>query len=283
MLKVFQKSFKILINNMLFLQPLLLYSIFIIATMYALNGRNILPVGQILYFVTMFLMSCAVFAGWFYINKLGVEHYQEDCSEEKSFHTTVSDFKEFFTGVSLNIGKFIFGMIIFLFAYFFITNVISHLLVKLFGIEQALQALVKSTAVSQAEVIKTFSAFSDNEQFKIGLLFIVVLSILALIQYWGILLLGVLQSNEKNWFNSLWQSIKFFFRYFLSNVAAIIFLFSLFVVFNLAFGFASSNVVLSSIFTLLMLLYFNYYVIVVLCFYHEKREDNSNSRTELIG
>ena len=78
-----------------------------------MNGKIIsLPV-QITYFSLMFIMSIAVFSGWFYINKLGVEHYDTSLDSQTLIHNSIADFKQFFTGVGMNFGKFIFATVFF--------------------------------------------------------------------------------------------------------------------------------------------------------------------------
>ena len=73
MKKLLQDSFKILRNNLLFIQPLLLYLLMImLASTYFVSGHVALY-PKMLLAVSMILLTVAFFAGWMYINKKGIE------------------------------------------------------------------------------------------------------------------------------------------------------------------------------------------------------------------
>ena len=83
MLNIVKKSFYILKNNLIFIQPLLLFLlIFMTALSYILN-RGGMHIPQIILCIAIILMIIAFSAGWFFINKEGIILYNpEDDKDE---------------------------------------------------------------------------------------------------------------------------------------------------------------------------------------------------------
>ena len=99
MKKLLQDSFKILRNNLLFIQPLLLYLLMImLASTYFVSGHVALY-PKMLLAVSMILLTVAFFAGWMYINKKGIDDYVEEDSAEEISIKAIKNFKLFFSGV----------------------------------------------------------------------------------------------------------------------------------------------------------------------------------------
>ena len=100
MKNMFIKSLKILKNNLLLIQPILIYMFFIMSLFSYFMGRNMtLPIKIILLTATI-LAFTAFLAGWLYSNKSAIADFDEEDSDEKIREKSISNLKKFFEGVS---------------------------------------------------------------------------------------------------------------------------------------------------------------------------------------
>ena len=75
---MFKTAYQILRNNMIFIQPLLLYMLLIMSASIFVAGRTIPSVTKIILLLCFVLLTIAFLSGWFHINKLGIEKYNPD-------------------------------------------------------------------------------------------------------------------------------------------------------------------------------------------------------------
>ena len=274
---MFKKSLGILINNLLLIQPLLLFVIFVFITLYIMQGKVISVPIQYVYLTLLFILTVALFSGWFYINKLCIEHYDVNLDSETIVRNSIADFKQFFVGVGKNFGKFLFGSVIFILINFLFSYLTSFIAMKYY-------IIISQIAHSNPQdVFNIVISLTDREKINL-LIFIIYQFVVAFVfLYWWILMLGILQTEKENWFVSVWHSIKFIFVNLGISICILFAMLSLFFVINVLYNLFGSNVIIASVFSILLLLYLNYFVILVLSFYNEKKRDNSNSGSELVG
>ena len=80
MLNIVKKSAKVLKNNLIFIQPLLLCMLLFMTVASFFISKNVFIAGKICLSISIFLLTIAFTAGWLHINKLGILSYNENDS-----------------------------------------------------------------------------------------------------------------------------------------------------------------------------------------------------------
>lgn len=284
MLNIYRKSLLILKNNLLFIQPLLLFLLMLITALSFIVSRNILLIPKIVLLISMFLLLIAFSAGWFYINKYGVETFNESDTKEESAIKAVNNFKKFFEGVGFSFIKTAFSYFLLFILYFFVIFLSLKLCLHFYGEPKIVYELPKlSMAASQAEIFDFLNGIPDKDKVIFSLWMLTFNFITTILHFFILLFFAVLNFEGFNIFKSLWISIKFFFKNFFCSIAIMIFSFILYVFLNILSVLLGANSLSFVILIILFTMYLNYYLLLVFCFYYDKAKNNSNSRTEFIG
>ena len=273
MKNILQKALNILKNNLIFIQPLLLYMLILMSLFgNLLTARNGIYL-KILIIFTLFLLTVVFFAGWFHINKLAVINYNETDSEEAIYNKTLNNLKTFFQGTGENFFKVFTGLILYLTFYFILTLLIfkGYLIIsKTSNIIEELTFLIRNPDIT------AYKSLLKNHIY-----FILLIGLFSLVMdFFGVLYAAVMFKGGKNPFTALFSAIKFFFLNIFKSayLIGILFIINMFISIINTF---SGNSFFFIISTILLAIYFNYYVILVFCFYNEK--NNSDNRAEFIG
>ena len=133
MKKNIQKAYKILRNNLLYFQPLLIYLMIISFALPVIMSAKVSVHPKTVLTISMFLLTVANIAGWFHINKLAVISYDENDEPDIVAEKNITNFKTYFSGVGENFGKVLLGGIIFLVFYIFAAIGLSKLCMIAFG------------------------------------------------------------------------------------------------------------------------------------------------------
>ena len=278
---MFKVAYQILRNNMIFIQPLLLYMLLIMSAGIFVAGRTIPSVTKITLLICFVLLTIAFLSGWFHINKLGIEKYNPEDEQEVVTKKTIESIKQFFAGVGEKFLKMFFASIVMVFIYaglsFCITNLCLNVCVNP-TIIMDFQNIAKMQ--TNAEIMAYLNNISNEDK----LIFInwVWTAIVAssILNYFGVLYFSVINSESENIFVSLWKTIMFFFKNIFSNIAIILVMFFLYFFLNLLSFFLGTNSFSFAILIILFTLYLNYYVLLVMWFYNEQTKNNSNNRAE---
>ncbi len=284
MVNTFKKSYSILKNNMIFIQPLLLYFLIFMTFASFLINRNIYVIPKIVMLISVALLFIAMLSGWFYINKYGVLSYNETDSKEEVTIKTVQNFKKFFEGVGSDFFKTLGICLIYGILYFALIVLVSKICINILGEPKIIYELPKlAKASSQAEILNFINNISIHDKFVFTSWIMVLNIVSAILNFFGILYFAVSSFEKVNIFKSLFLTVKFFFKNILGNAAIIILMFILYILLNILSLVLGTNSLSFVILIILFTMYLNYYVILVFCFYNDKAKDNSNNRTELIG
>ncbi len=284
MQKIFINSFKILKNNMLFVQPLLLFFLIEISGFTYIASKNINFAPKIILLISLFLLMSAFLAGWFYINKLGIEDFNPEDSYETSASKSVKNFKLFFTGVGENFFKFLSSSLLYFALYAFCVNCLTRACVKFIG-EPAVFDKFMQAAMSQNqnELLNLTNSINTHEAL-VFVLWILAFAVFTMIfNYFGILYAVIITAEKINIFSSLWKTIKFFILNIFSSILIMIVLFGIYFFINLLAAPMGTNSIAFVILIILCMFYLNYYVILVSYYYNEKTKSNSDSGAEFIG
>ena len=284
MINMFIKSLKILKNNLLLIQPILIYMFFIMSLFSYFMGRNMtLPIKIILLTATI-LAFTAFLAGWLYSNKLAIADFDEEDSDEKIREKSISNLKKFFEGVGANFLRVFSAVIIVIIVGGGFCVAITGLCYKLFGTPQAFFDSIKmAEASSQAEKLNIMNAISKESMITFAKWVMVLLPSSITIQYFFSCYLASVMYEKRNIFYCFFKTIKTIILNILPFLLIIIVLQAIHIFINLISVLLGTNVLSFIIYIIMYLLYLNYSVILIFNFYNEKTKDNSDSRPELVG
>lgn len=284
MLNIYRKSLLILKNNLIFIQPLLLCLLMLMTIVSFVVSRNIFIASKIVLLISIVLMIIAFSAGWFYINKFGVENYNENDTKEEIAVKSVQNFKKFFEGVGSAFIKTAFSYLILFSLYVFVIFITTKLCLHFYGEPKIIYELPKiAQASSQAEILNFLNGITNSDKVIFSLWVLTFNFISTICNFFIILFFAVLNFENFNIFKSLWISVKFFFKNFLASISIMLFTFVLYFILNLLSILLGANSLSFVILIILFTMYLNYYLLLVFCFYYDKAKNNRNSRTEFIG
>ncbi len=284
MLEIFKKSFYILKNNLIFIQPLLLGLLLLMTAFTFLLGRNIFSIPKIVLMLSIVLMFIAFSAGWFYINKQGVLNYNENDSKEEIALKAVQNFKKFFEGVGADFLKTAGSYIILFILYATTLYIVTKFCMSVFGEPKIINDFPKILkASSQAEILNYVNSITIQDKITF-MSWMVIFNIAAsIVNFFIVLHFAVVSFENVNILKSFWLALKFFFKNLLGVVAILVVIFILYVFLNILSVLLGSNSLSFVILIILFTIYLNYYLLLVFCFYYDKTKNNSNNRTECIG
>lgn len=286
---LFKNSYKILKNNLIFMQPLLLY---ILLCQYATNFLVInkpMQTQRVMILVSLFLLTVAFYAGWLYINKLAVVTYNSDDSIETINKKSIENLKGFATGVGKYFLKFLGGFISVLALTFGSIYGTAKFCMTTVGTPNYFIEWVKtiSTAnpndITYEYIVKTANAMPVEESYIVMAwisAFFLMFVVLYLIQN---IYFSSLVFEKSNFLVCIFKTIKFFFKNIIGNIVIAIFVLSIFFLFNMFSVLAAMNSILFIILFLVFLYFVNYNAIIMLKYYYDKTKTDSDSRTECIG
>lgn len=278
------KSFNVLKNNLIFIQPpLLLLLIILTAVSYGLNGtKSVIP--NIILGISMVLLTVAFAAGWFYINKAAILSYDENSTKEEITINSIKNFRKFFEGVGANFVNILLSSIIMVIISTLTFFAIYKALSSSIGIPSFIYELQKVLNTnSQQELTNFINGISDHDKI---IFFVWVLSAnianVILNYVWTVYNTAITFEN-KNIFVCLKKAIVFIFKNLFQSIAIIVFTSLIYLLLNIISSLAGTSIVAFIIMILLLITYLNYYVLLVFCFYNEKTKIDCDNRTECLG
>ena len=284
MLNIIKKSAKILKNNFVFIQPLLLCLLMFMTIASFFVNKNILIAGKVCLIASILLLTIAFTAGWLHINKIGIISYNEDDTPEEIANKAIAGIKKFFEGIGENFLKTLGAYIVIFATATGIIYAVSKLLITTIGEPKLIYEIPKlAQATSQAEILNFVKNISDNDKIVFSLWMITSNLIVHIINFFSILYFSVLNFEKDNFLIAIFTTIKFFFKNFFASMFVILFILALHFGLNLISVILGANSFSLVILIILFTVYLNYCVLLVFCFYNEKTKINSNNRTEFIG
>ena len=260
---------------MIFIQPLLLLLLFVLTVIPYLSQLNTNIYAKTTLYVSIGLLTCAVYSGWLYINKLGIEAYIEDESIENITKKSIENFKKFFYGIGENFLKCLSAYILYGTISLLIIIGLKYFCTHFYGIisieniQQNAQEIIKTLTIEQIGILSKW--------------LITFFPVVLILQFGFILYNASLFFENRNIFNCLFKTLKFFFININLNIPIIIFLFLLQFIVNSIIQLFGGNIIGITLYIIFSTIYFNFYAILVFRLYSEKTKNNSNNRTEFIG
>lgn len=278
---MFKKPLSILRNNMIFIQPLLLYLLLLMTALTFVLAKEMYFISKCMLLLSTLLMTIAFSAGWFYVNKLGVENYNGNDEPDTIATKAIENIKKFFVGVGENFFKSLGGFVICFILYSVCIYAVGNLCLSVYGEPTIIMDMPKlAQAQTSAELMAYLNNISNAEKiaFVSWIWAFVILS--SILNFFCLLYFAALNFEKRNIFVTLWHTIKFFFINLVPNVGIIIIMFFVYFLLNLLSIVIGTGTISFVILIILFTLYLNYYVLLVFCLYDDKTKDNCDSRAE---
>lgn len=280
MIKLFKDALKISYNNIIIATPLLLFLLILnVYLVIAKNAVKTLP-STILFFLTLFLMISAFFAGWFYMIKVAVYNYKNETSEKtKDSYSLLNEFPAGIADYIKPFCGFVLLYVIFSDIAFFSVYQAGIKLIGGVGISLsqfyaateapiAMQTLLES--LTRAQLMKI------NYWYLLTLVAVLIFSVVTL--FWPIEIFY----STKNPIIAFFKSVSRIFTH-----PQIILLFLYIVILNfilLIFNYISMfNPITYFIMTLIFFAFIVYVFVLLFLYYDEKIKSNSNSSADSNG
>ena len=280
MKNIIKDSAKILYNNSIFIQPLIIFVLIANSLIALVSNPNINPFKSIVIMVLYGLLTVLFWAGWSHINKLGIETYNTNDEKAEVSKKSFDSLGKFATGVGENFFKFLLGYITYFFLSLAIVIPISTYLVATVGLPEIITKAKDVTAItSEADLTKILQETVPHDFY--WWIFIILASIL--LSYAFILYTTVLASVKDNFLKCIGKTILFFFKNILGNITLLFLMLALYFGGNILVMLLGGNIVASFVWIVYQIFYFQFCMILMLRYYNEKNKTNCNSGSECIG
>lgn len=283
MQNILKKPFFILKNNLIFIQPLLLYLLLQMTALSFILGRNIYTVPGIVLVVSMLLLTVAFAAGWLFINKLGILNYNPEDSKDEITVKAVKNFRMFFEGVGANFIKTFAAGLLYAAIYTAAMFVTGKICLEFLGKPDIIFEFQKiMQASNQAEIVNILNNISIQQKIIFSGWVMAFNAAASVMNFIGVLYFAVIFIKESDLLKSLFETIVFLIKNFLNCIFIIFIMFFLYLVLNLLSVIMGANSFSFVILIIFFTIYLNYYILLVFCFYNDKTKSNSNNGTELV-
>ena len=280
MKEIIKDSAKILYNNSIFIQPLIIFVLIANSLIALVANPNINPFKSIFIMILYGLLTVLFWAGWSHINKLGVETYNPNDEKAEVSKKSFDSLGKFATGVGENFFKFLLGYITYFLLSLALVIPISTYLVATVGLPKIVEVMKDTTSITTETDLSKILTETVPHDFC-WWIFVIVASII--LSYAFILYTTVLASEKNNFLKCIGKTIIFFFKNIFGNIVLLFLMLALYFGGNFLVILLGGNIVASFVWIVYQIFYFQFCMILMLRYYNEKNKTNCNSGTECIG
>jgi hypothetical protein len=278
---MFRKSFCILKNNMIFIQPLLLFILILMTAVSFLVNKHLFWLPKTLLIISMIILFVAFSAGWFFINKFAIFSYEENDTKEEIASKAISSFKKFFEGIGRNFVKTFLGYLVLFVIYGGVLFLLAKLCMLTFGEPKIIYDIPKiMKATSQAEILNFVNSYTIQEKIAFSSWILVFNFATAILNFFIILYFAAFNFGYDEVFEALVEAVRFFFKNILTVIAILISVFVLYIGLNVLSLLLGTNPFSFVILIILFTIYLNYYVILLFYTYYDKLQNIEPNRPE---
>lgn len=281
MIKTIKTSFILLKENLILVQPLIIFMIIfgILAQPAMFSKSNIFQ--AIINGILLYLLFTTFISGWFYMIKLSVKNRNKTYNTPEELGIAqIELLKSFFIGV----GEYILPMILNVFLYIVIMIVFAFGVYKLgahyIGTLTVSKEMLTALSGTSKDIYNYISSpsFTPLMQKQITDWAIYLIASSFVFSVITVFLSAIAFFKTQNPFKILIENIKFTFRNFIDAVIIVSFLIFLNAIISIINLFTTTNILLSVISIFLTVLYFAYYIILVFVYYDQKNENSIDCR-----
>jgi hypothetical protein len=284
MQKVIKNSAKILINNTMLIQPLILYLLFSLTIANYILSKNIYPYSKIVLIISFILLTIAFTSGWLHINKYSVLTFNENDTKEEMAVKSIQNLKKFFEGVGKDFLKVTGLYLILTIIYTLFIFVTKKFCLSVYGEPTIISEIQKiSNSSSQAELLNLFKNVSTQDIIIFSAWLLTTNFIVSVLNMFTLVSFAVLSFDNTNVLKTLWIALKFSLKNLFNLILIFLIMTVIYFAINLFVLPMGKNFIALVITTILFCMYLNYYLLLVFYFYYEKTKNNSNNRCEFIG
>lgn len=282
---MYKKSYNILKNNMIYVEPLLLWMVVFVATHVFSMHRVQLLFPKVVLWSSVSLLFIACLSGWLYINKYAFLDYNDNDSEDIITEKSLQNLKKFFEGIGIDFFRTLLAFISLLAIYYFILYFTFKSCDNYFGTPEIFKNFVQFFQTETNEnIIQQINNMPDIDKIIFSKWILTINFVVSFLNFFAILYLTIMTFERKNFLKSLFLAFKYFILNIFESIGIMIFVFILYILLQILSLFFGSISILFPLFIILISLYLNYYMLIVFCFYNDKiknKKDFSNFKKDV--
>ena len=275
-----KKALDITRKNVIIIQPLVLFLIVLTFTTSALF-QLVHKITYIVFLTTNILLCTAFLAGWLYMIKKAIEHYQksengEYKNDKEEAEASLALGKEFFPGVGDFFPAVTFTVVCYVAVYMLIMFVCFRSGTYFLPFTDVNWADFVTAANSTPAEMQKYVASLSYEQLKaINLWMFYMGGVATIFTFLTMYLFPAVFDKKEQYFyvpfSAFNRNLVFLCKNFLGSLGLLIFLFFLQIIFSILCVFFSMNIIMSII-GLIITFYFATYMVVLIFLYYETRK-----------
>lgn len=273
---LFKKSLKLVNNNLILIEPLLIFCLLSIIITYPLRLDTGLSVAKIVLIASLGCLLCVFNAGWLNMFHKSIEKDYNNENNENA--NQIGLIKEFFPGV----GQYVFTIAGGIIIYLIFLVIIAIIGIKFIGIPDIFTHKNLLTSIqTEADAIKFINSITPADKIKIGAWDLMILIILPLLSFLTMFWRQAVIALDKNPIAAYWESLKTVAKNPLNSIMIMMAYWAT-VIFISVIGSLFQNSIFQLV--ILMLIFFTevYFTMVAFLYFEKYRKNNSNSRTNSI-
>jgi hypothetical protein len=277
--KVLKKSYEILRNNFIIIQPFIFYLLLLSVFLGSVNSASagVKPV-FIIFLVSIFALSCAFLAGWLQLFQAAIRNsYKEDASPIEKAEMSFGILREFLPAVGRFFVPITVAVVLYFVLFFGVIKLTVFLGLKYIGLTQNLQPeKILAVFSDKTQMAKFVSSLTEIDRIKLLRWDVLSLFMTGFFSYLTMFWFPALMLNGENAFKAFWSGLKATF----SKPFTTLGIFSLYWVVNLSvslLGSIAPGAFLVQILNLMLVVFITVYFIMVSFVYFEEYSGNNIS------
>mgnify|MGYP006870483952 CR=1 FL=1 len=277
---LFGKTFHIVRNNLILVQPLLFFMLLAGVFSSSLSGITTITPAAIVLIISNIALFCAFLAGWYHmIHKSIVLQTKPAKSEEERAVESVKLFNEFIPGVGRYFLDIVIGLILFFVLLFIVMNITGFIGQHYIGIPEGITKQDLSTAlINEENAIKFLNSISNADKIKISKWYILTMTTSGLFSYLTMFWAPAIIAGN-NPFKAYLISLKTVLKRPIATISIFLsFWISAFFI-SIINSLSMNNFLLQFLGLVLFVLSILYFTLMNFLYYDENSENNSTSWT----
>lgn len=210
LIRILKKSFDILWQNSVIIQPFILFLLLISILLGSISNlkEGFSPL-LICFLISAFALFCAFLAGWFQLFQAAIRNYAKNVSPTERAELSLASFREFLPAVGRFFVPITTAMILYILLFFAVLKLTAFLGIKYIGLSENISFSRLAVLFDNKEKIYAFvSALTEADRQKLMLWDLLILFMTGSFSYVTMFWFQAIMMNGENAFKAFISSIK---------------------------------------------------------------------------
>jgi len=277
LIKIFKKSYDILRQNLIIIQPFILYLLLlslVLGSIHSVSGS--LQTVLIIFLISIFALTCAFIAGWLQLFQAAIRTFDKDTFSLRS-EMSFGILREFFPAVGRFFIPITMAVILYFIMLFGVFKLIMFLGVKYIGFTQNITPEnIKAVFENKAQMEAFVLSLTSEDRLKLLKWDLLSIFLIGFYSYITMFWFPAILMNGENAFKAFFTGVKAVF----SKPFTTLGIFSIYWVVNFCVNIISAiipNLLIAHILNLMFLIFITSYFIMVNFVYFEENSGNNIS------